>query len=185
MKERLIDIDYKLQELYDSFIDDETGGFIDGGEEMFLQKFEQLSLDRANKIDAIVAYVKNLEYDSAIQMARKEQHDKESKAIASRIKANDGQVDFFKAYLTDSIMKNGDTLPNGKMGFQTEQSKISFRTSKSVEVENEDEWMHDANNYQYCSFTQKVNKTLLKRMIEDGNKIDGVSLVEKQNIQIK
>ena len=90
MKERLIDIDEQLQNLYDNLIDEETGSFVEGGEELFVQKFEQLTMARENKIDAIVAYLKNLDCDNAVQSARKEQFDKESKTIASRIKANNG-----------------------------------------------------------------------------------------------
>lgn len=185
MKERLIDLDEQLQNLYEDFIDEETGGFIEGGEELFLQKFEQLTLDRANKIDAIVAYVKNLEYDSAIQAAKKEMFEKEAKNISSRIKANDGQIEFFKNYLTESIIKNGDTLPNGKMGVQTENTKITFRPSVSVAFDDETEWLKDCTNYEYCTFTTKANKTLIKRMLEEGKIINGAYLQEKQNIQIK
>ena len=58
--------------------------------------------------------------------------------------------------------------------------KMSFRKSKSVHITDENEL--DASFFEY---KRTVNKTAIKKAIEDGKLVAGAELIEKDNLQIK
>ena len=64
---------------------------------------------------------------------------------------------------------------------RTDLNKINFRKSKSVQIEDIEMLPND------CVIIEKkpISKTELKKRIENGEAINGVSLIENLNLQIK
>jgi CxxC motif-containing protein len=60
--------------------------------------------------------------------------------------------------------------------------KINFRKSETVEVENVN---HLPDKYIVRKLTEQADKVKLKQAIKDGEIIDGVSIVEHRNLQIR
>ena len=140
-------------------VDVETGEIFDE------VKFEELALERDVKIENICLWIKNLKAEAEALKAEKD-------AFAQRQKAAENKMESLKKYISSYL--DGST-------FSTSRVAVSFRKSESVEVE-EGANIPD----EYLRFKEpEVNKTELKKALKDGKKIDGVCLVEKQNIQIK
>jgi len=64
---------------------------------------------------------------------------------------------------------------------RTDLNKINFRKSKSVQIEDIEMLPND------CVIIEKkpISKTELKKRIENGEVINGVSIIENLNLQIK
>ena len=96
----------------------------------------------------------------------------EEKALAQRRKVRENKANGLTKYL-------GDYLAGRK--FSTPKVAISYRKSEAVEVAEgasvPDEFLVEQ--------APKVDKVGLKRALKGGAVIEGVSLVERQNIQIK
>lgn len=140
-------------------VDVETGEIFDE------VKFEELALERDVKIENICLWIKNLKAEAEALKAEKD-------AFAQRQKAAENKMESLKKYIS--------TYLDGA-AFKTAKVAVSFRKSESVEV---DEGANIPD--EYLRFKEpEVNKTELKKALKDGKKIDGVCLVEKQNIQIR
>ena len=128
-------------------------------------KFEELALERDVKIENICLWIKNLKAEAEALKAEKD-------VFAQRQKATENKMESLKKYIS--------TYLDGA-AFKTSKVAVSFRKSESVELE-EGANIPD----EYLRFKEpEVNKTELKKALKDGKHIDGVCLVEKQNIQIK
>jgi hypothetical protein len=71
-------------------------------------------------------------------------------------------------------------LAGEKFEDEKKRFKISWRKSERVEITDP-----DAVPRVYVQFEPTYDKSLLKNLLKDGHKVDGVKLVESQNIQIK
>lgn len=143
-------------------VDVETGEIFDA------VKFEELAMERDVKIENICLWIKNLKAEAEALKAEKD-------AFAQRQKAAENKMESLKKYIASYL----DGAP-----FKTAKCAVSFRKSESVEI---DEGVNVANiPDEYLRFKEpEVNKTELKKALKAGKRIEGVSLVEKQNIQIK
>jgi hypothetical protein len=140
-------------------VDVETGEIFDE------VKFEELALERDVKIENICLWIKNLKAEAEALKAEKD-------VFAQRQKATENKMESLKKYI--SAYLDG-------AAFKTAKVAVSFRKSESIEV---DEGANIPD--EYLRFKEpEVNKTELKKALKDGKHIEGVSLVEKQNIQIK
>lgn len=140
-------------------VDVETGEIFDE------VKFEELALERDVKIENICLWIKNLKAEAEALKAEKD-------AFAQRQKATENKMESLKKYI--SAYLDG-------AAFKTAKVAVSFRKSESIEV---DEGANIPD--EYLRFKEpEVNKAELKKALKDGKHIEGVSLVEKQNIQIK
>lgn len=148
-------------------IDAEILGCVDAetGEIFDIDKFEELELTRDAKIESICLWIKNLKAEAEALKAEKD-------AFASRQKATENKMESLKRYISGYL--DGTPFKNAKV-------QVSFRKSEAVEIM-EGAIIPDA----YLRFKEpEVNKTELKIALKDGIVIDGVSIVENQNIQIK
>lgn len=151
----LYEIDEKILEC----IDMETGELIDA------EMLDQLQFEKAYKIENICLWIKNLKAEIEALKAEKQ-------AFDERIKRATSKSESLKKYIT--------TYLNGTK-FESAKVQVSFRKSESLEI-SEDATIPEA----YLKFKEPdVDKVRLKKAIKDGQAFEGISIVEKQNIQIK
>lgn len=151
----LFEIDQEIM----SCIDEESGELLDE------EKFEELQIARDVKIENLGCWIKNLEAEAAALKA-------EEQAFNERRKSVERQIANKKQYL-------GRFLDGQK--FETARVKMTFRKSESLEVA--DDAIIPAEFYKQKD--PELNKADLKKAVKAGLEIDGVSIVEKQNLQIK
>lgn len=150
---------YEINSTILDCVDPETGEVIDES------KLTELQLAFDDKVEGIACWIKNLVSDA-------EAIKQEKLALAARQQAAEKKAESLKRYLSM-------VLDGGK--FKTAKVQISFRKSKQVIVRDLNKIDDD-----YLKFEEPtVDKTKVKKALEDGIKLDGVELVEKNNIQIK
>lgn len=142
-------------------IDQETGEVVD------FEKLQALEMERDSKISNIACWIKDLKAESEAIKAEK-------KTMESRIKAADNKADQLTRFLAAYL--------NG-MAYKDARCAISYRKSTSTEI---DEDM-DLNTLpeEFKNVTVTANKSAIKEALQNGAKIPGCTLVEKNNIQIK
>lgn len=141
-------------------VDEETGELFDP------EAFEQLQLEKTEKIENLACWVKNLEaYADALN--------NEKKSIGEKLTKVKNRIDGIKRYMSDNFA--GEKLQTGKVS-------VGWRSSESVEVSEIEKIPK-----QYLTFKVVIepDKTAIKKAIKDGAEIEGCELVKKQNIQIK
>lgn len=150
---------YEIDEEILNCVDMETGEIID------VEKLGQLQLARDDKVEGIALWIKNLLSDADAIKSEEEK-------LAQRRKANENKAKNLKEYLSKFL--------NGQK-FKTPKVSISYRKSESVEVTDLSKLDDD-----YLKFTEPtVDKTKVKKALKAGTVLQGVSLVENQNIQIR
>lgn len=163
----LYEIDRNLYELLenDMVVDEETGEIIFEESDI-----DNLLLSRDQKLENTACYIKNL-------MSDIDQIKTEEKALKERRQTKEKKVERLKSYLANSMLLFGDKK------FETPRVALSFRKSKQVEI------AEDANipqEYMTIKVEKNPNKTKLKdAILKQGLLIDGVQVVEKENLQLK
>lgn len=155
----LYQIKEEIKNAIDECIDMETGEIINP--ELIDNLNEQLNIKREN----IALYIKNLVADSKAI-------DEEIKTLTQRKKSINNKVDWLKQYLANDLQGNK---------FETAKVVVSFRKSKSVDIQPNAEIPNEFLIQQ----EPKPDKAGLKKAIQAGAAINGVSIVEKSNISIK
>lgn len=150
---------YEIDEEILNCVDMETGEIID------VERLGQLKLAREDKVEGIALWIKNLLSDADAIKSEEEK-------LAQRRKANENKAKNLKEYLSKFL--------NGQK-FKTPKVSISYRKSESVEVTDISK-LDDG----YLKFAEPtVDKTKVKKALKAGTVLQGVSLVENQNIQIR
>lgn len=158
----LYEIDQKMMEAFAAAVDPETGEIID--EEM-KDSFDQLTIDRDQKIENICLFIKNLRADAAALKAEKE-------AFAAREKASENKAESLLRYLKGYL--NGEA-------FKTTRATVSWRKTKSVKID--DLSMIPAD---YVTQPDPVpNKMAIRRAIAAGETVPGAELVENQSMTVR
>lgn len=151
----LYDIDAAIIEC----VDEETGEVID------LEKLDELQMARDEKIEGICLYIKNLKAQAEALKAEKD-------SFAQRQKAAENKMESLKKYISGYLCGTK---------FESAKVKVSFRKSESLEV-SEGAIIPE----EFLKFKEpEVNKTDLKKAVKAGLQIDGVSIVQNLNVQIK
>jgi len=153
---------YELNHLIEEFeleIDEETG------EVTNLDDLAELELERDEKIENIALWIKNLKADAAAYKAEKD-------AFADKERAAKKKIESLKAYLSDAL--HGEK-------FKTTRVQISYRTAKSVHV---NDWTKLPPDLLRVSEPEPDKKTI-GDLLRAGRFIEGAELVEKTSIQIK
>ena len=140
-------------------VDTETGEIFD------IDRFEELELTRDAKVENICLWIKNLKAEAEALKVEKEN-------FAQRQKAAENKMESLKKYI--SAYLDGTSFKSTKVN-------VSFRKSTTLEI-SEGAIIPD----EYLRFKEpEVNKAELKKAIESGLSISGVTIMEKQNIQIR
>lgn len=150
---------YEIKQSIQEAIDMATGEIINP--ELLDSLNEKLNIKREN----IALYIKNMIADSKAI-------DEEIKNLTARKRSINNKVDWLKQYLADDLQGNK---------FETAKVVVSFRKSKSVDIQPNAEIPNEFLIQQQ----PKPDKTALKKAIQAGAVINGVSIVEKSNISIK
>lgn len=150
---------YEINEEILNCVDMETGEIIDA------EKLSQLQMEFDDKVEGIALWIKNLLSDAA---AIKEEKDK----LAERQRVCENKAKNLKEYLSGFL---------GGAKFKTSRVTISYRKSKSVDVQDT-----TALPEEYLKYSEPTaNKAEIKKALEAGTSVPGCVLVENSNIQIK
>ena len=150
---------YEINNEIMSCWDEETGEILD------TQKFDEMQMALDDKLEGIGCYIKNLKAEAAAL-------ENEAKALAERGKKAKNKAASLERYLSDFLQGNP---------FETLRVKISFRKSESLEVSDTAKVPEAYLRYK----APEVDKTELKKAVKAGLVLEGVQLVQKNNIQIK
>lgn len=139
---------------------------LDTGEIIDTDKFDQLQLERNDKLENVALWYKNLLSEAAAYKAEKD-------VFAEKQKRAEAKADSLKKYL--------DSVLNGNK-FETVKVNVSYRKSTSVEVIDQ-----EAIPEQYLRSVTTVSpdKTEIAKALKVGELVEGVTLKESSNIQIK
>lgn len=163
----LYEIDKNLYQLleFDMVVDEETG------EILFEESdIDNLLLSRDEKIENTGCYIKNLLSDI-------EQLKAEEKSLKERRQTKEKKAERLKKYLADSMLLFGDKK------FETPRVALSFRKSKQVEI---DEDVVLPEEFIKVKVEKSPDKTKLKdAILKQGESIEGVRIIEKENLQLK
>lgn len=163
----LYEIDKNLYQLleFDMVVDEETG------EILFEESdIDNLLLSRDEKIENTGCYIKNLLSDI-------EQLKAEEKSLEKRRQTKEKKVKRLKKYLADSMLLFGNKK------FETPRVALSFRKSKQVEI---DEDVVLPEEFIKVKVEKSPDKTKLKdAILKQGESIEGVRIIEKENLQLK
>lgn len=150
---------YEIDEQIMACVDFETGEIIDE------ERLQALQIEFHQKVEGIALWIKNL-----VSEAKMIKEEKEN--LAARQKTCENKAESLKKYLGQAL---------GGEKFKTPKVSISYRKSESVEVGDITLLSDD-----YLKFKEpEADKTKIKKALKDGIVIEGVTLVEKNNIQIK
>lgn len=151
---------YQIDRAILECIDKETGEILD------CEALDALLMQKDEKIENVVCWIKNLLSDADAIKAEKD-------ILAEREARCRKQAENLKKYLSDIL--NGSE-------FSTAKCAVSFR--KSVKVEVEDVNLVPA-EYLRVKTTYEPDKTAIKKAIQAEKVIAGCKLVENLNVQIK
>ncbi len=171
----LYQIDNQIENILAECVDPETGEL---DEAKYSQMMNDLAETREQKIENIALYVKNLTAEVA---AIRE----EEKNLASRRKAKENRAESLKKYLAGYL--------EGKK-FETAKAKISFRTSKVLDIWDEPKaieslmelFVIDDEDF-LAHQPPRIKKAELKTYLlsHTGITVDGVEVRENRTMTIK
>lgn len=149
---------YEINAEISACIDGETGEVID------FDRLSGLVMERENKLEGVALWIKNLEATA-----------KAIKAEREVLKARQEQAEHKALALREWL---SGALDGEKM--ETPKVKVSYRKSTAVEVD-------DRLPKKWCSkkIVYTPDKVAIKTAIQNGKRITGAKIVERQNIQIK
>ena len=139
---------------------------IELSEDEIKDTLDSLMMDRAEKIDNIACFYKNLAAEAeAIKL--------EEVKLRDRRQAIDNKADRVKSYLDRALAGNR---------FESARVKVTYRKSEQVVVEDLDKL-----GKQFLRIKQTVepDKSLIKEVIKTGAEVEGAHLEVKNNISVK
>ena len=163
----LYEIDHAISEAFEQAIDPETGELIDVEAWAWL---EALQLVREQKLENVALWVKDLNAEAAAIKA-------EEDALKRRRQSTEKKADSLKGYLASAL--------GGSEKFKTARVAISWRRSETAELLDGVDPVSLPLEYQRVKVSVEADKTKLKEALKAGKTVEGVALVERQNIQIK
>lgn len=160
----LYEIDKAIQEALEGAVDPESGEIID---EELLAAYDQLRMDRDQKVENIGLYIKNLEADAAAIKA-------EAKNLTARAKAAENKAEHLRNYMQFCL--------NGQK-FQSPRLSVSFRRSQKVEVDQNRLFEIPDDYLRYKE--PEVDKKRVSEALKAGEDIPGCTLVDSVSMIIK
>lgn len=158
---------YEINQAILDCLDPETGEILD------MEALEQLQMDRAQKAENVACWRKNL---MALIGSIKEEED----ALKKRREVYQRKVDSLDNYLSTHF--SGEKI-------ETARAVINWRKSTGVEIVDEleavDYLMHIAHEEVLKYAAPTIDKKAVKALLEAGEKIPGIVLADRMNLQIK
>lgn len=162
----LYEISYELEEAFNAAIDPETGEIID---EEAKARLDALMMEQEEKIEGIALWIKNLRSDAEALKAEK-------LAFQKRQQTAENKAASLERYLA-VCLGSGNRFASNRVA-------ISWRKSDSVELA-EGKTVYDIDTHYVKVAEPTLDKAAVKKALKAGEQIDGVVLVEKQNMQIR
>lgn len=164
MNKSLFGITEELLQIFENIeIDEETGELLN------LEQLEQIQGEFDDKASNIALYIQELQ-------AQAEAIKNKSESLKERQKSTTNKAERLKAYLSEMMNRAGKTK------VETDDVRISFRKSESVDILDQS---LIPEGYLNEKITVAPNKTEIKKAIKNGQDIAGAILIENQNLQIK
>ena len=161
---RLYEINAQLERLLDigdgRMVDEETGELFDQ------EALEALEIEREEKIDGCLFFIKNCKADA-------KKLDEEIKRLQAKKQALENKAERTKDYVANCL--------------KGEKFKSIFNSAwytKTTKVEVDEEKIEKLPS-QYLKTTISVNKAELKKALQAGELIDGAMLVESMSLTLK
>lgn len=158
---KLYEINQQLENLLNN-IDEETGEVLIDPEAL-----DALLMERDEKIEHIALAIKNMVAEAAMIKA-------EETTLAERRRRLEKRTEGARDYLQRCL---------GGEKFQTAKVAISYRSAKSVEINEVKFWEHPADAY--VRITQAPDKSAIRKALEEGKTVPGAEIVMKQSMNIK
>ena len=160
----LYEINNAIQDVLDYALDPETGEILD---DALMASYDQLRMDRDEKIENIGCFIKNLEADAkAIR--------EEEKSLADRRRAAENKAEHLRNYLQFCL---------AGQKFQSPRLSVSFRKSKKVVFD--EAHLYDVPD-DYLRYKEpELDKKLVAEALKAGEVIPGCELVESVSMIIK
>lgn len=152
---------YEIDALIESCIDAETGEIID--EEMLTA----LNMERDKKISNVACWIKNLKAEAEALKTEKQNLDKRQKACENKAESLKRWLEFALA---------GEKFKDSRVS-------ISYRKSESVTFTDNFNFANLPDSMKKITIEPK--KTEIKDYLKSGATIEGCSIVENNNIQIR
>lgn len=149
-------------------IDTETGEVLD------VERLDALNMERDAKIEGVALYIKELQAEA--DAIKAEEH-----ALAARRKSKEKLLSGYAQWLSNVL--------SGR-AFETAKVALGFRKSTACEINGCEldliEYL-EKSGYDDCVKygAPAIDKSKVKKLLNDGVKIPGAVLVERNNLQIK
>lgn len=153
---------YDIDTLVTQCVDEETG-------EIDTDKLNDLIIDNDRKIENIALWIKDLKADSDGIRG-------EIKRLSARLHSTDSTIERLKNYLQYCL--------NGQR-FKTSRCSITYRKSQAVKIDDDVDVNDLPERFKNTVVTVTPKKQEIKDYLKMGGIIEGCSLEEKQNMQIR
>lgn len=154
---------YEIDDSILSLVDMETGEIED------IARFDELQMERTQKVENIACYFKNLVAEAK---AMKE----EEANLAQRRKAVENKAERIKNLLIYAL--------NGKK-FESPKVRCSYRKAKSVQVDDDFVAWAQEHADDLLTFKPTPNRTAIKAALEEGREIEHAEIVTNESLQVK
>ena len=149
----------------------DTGNAVDAetGEFFTKEALDELRMERDKKIENCILFVKNMTAEAKML---KEEID----AMTARMKSCKNKADRTTEYVQNILA--GDK-------FKTTRCEVSYIRSKVVEIADNVNVKDLDDRFLRTKYTIEADKVALKEALMAGEEIEGITIVEKQNMKIK
>ena len=155
---------YEIDDAIMSLVDMETGEIEDE------KRFDELKMERTQKIENTGCYYKNL-------MAEAKAMKEEEVNLTRRRKSIENKAERIKNLLAYAL--NGDK-------FESPKVRCSYRKAKSVQVDDGFVAWAEEHAADLLTFKEPVpNRTAIKAALEDGREIEHAEIVTNERLQVK
>ena len=163
----LYEIQAQIAQILDTgfAVDEETGEVL--ADESSLN---ELKMAEEEKLENIICYRKNLLSEAKAIKAEEE-------SLSKRRKAKEAKASRLDQYIASCMRMSG------RDKFETSRCKASFRSSKSVEID--EAIFFETAPDQYFRVKREADKNAIKAAIASGTTVAGAALVEKEGLVIK
>ena len=135
------------------------------------EAFDELQITRSEKLEGIACWIKNLKADAAAIKA-------EEDVLAERRRIIENKIKSLSEFLSN-------TLAGQK--FSTPRVSVSFRTSKALEIADNDTFVAWASmfNPSLLRIKRDPDKKAITDAINGGMDVPGAQIVERKSMQVK
>ena len=164
----LYEINHEIESVLENAIDLETGEI----SEEALQKINELQMAKDVKVENVALWHKNL-------LAESKAITEEIRNLQARKKSLESKLKWQESYLEYALQGSK---------FESPKVAITYRKSTAVEIADVARFIEEHKDDPDLVATKVdylPNKTQIKALLNDGQVIDGATLVEHQNMQIK